>query len=157
MVKDAPSSVSSDVSIPYDAAARLAYDEWRAQFNKGPFDNKRYEIFKTNYETITVANVGAKKLAREQGGNSLTLMSLNEFGDLTEQEYTKAMQSGSKKMSTGDVLIKAVENAELQSEASNALGEAADALAGEEKVRKKTIVFLIFSNFDLFQSMLMPL
>lgn len=133
MVKEAPSDVGSDVSIPYDAAARLAYEEWRAQFNKGAFDKKRYEIFKMNYETITVANVSAKKLAREQGSKSLTLMSLNEFGDLTEEEYNQAIKSGSKKMSTGDVLSKAVENAELQSEASSALGEAADALAEEEK------------------------
>lgn len=134
MVKDAPSIVGSDVSIPYDAAARLAYDEWRAQFDKGDFDEKRFEIFKANYETITVANVSAKQKARAGGTTSLTLMSLNEYGDMTEEEFKIALTSGAKKMSTGDVLTKAVENAELQSEASSALGEAADALAEEEKV-----------------------
>ena len=133
MVKEAPAG--TDVSIPYDAAARLAYDEWRTQFNKGSFDDKRFEVFKANYEIITVANVSAKKKARDDGTSSLTLMSLNEYGDLTEEEYKKILSSGSKTISTGDVLSKAVENAELQSEASSALSEAADALAEEEKVR----------------------
>jgi hypothetical protein len=62
-------------------------------------------------------------------------MSLNEYGDLTEEEYRAAISSGSKTITTGDVLSKAVENAELQSEASSALSEAADALAEEERVR----------------------
>jgi Cathepsin propeptide inhibitor domain (I29) len=135
MVKDAPTG--TDVSVPYDAGARLAYDEWREQFGKGIFDEKRFKIFKTNYETITVANVSAKKKARDDGTSSLTLMSLNEYGDLTEEEYKQLMSSGSKTISTDDVLSKAVENAELQSEASSALSEAADAVAEEEKVRTK--------------------
>jgi len=129
---------TTDVSIPYDAAARLAYDEWRAQYNKGDFDPKRYETFKTNYETITVANVAAKKKAREEGSTvSLSLMKLNEFGDLSEEEYNKMQENQQQPefTTTGDVLSKAVENAELQSQASSALGEAADALAEEEQVR----------------------
>ena len=131
------STGSSDVSIPYDAAARLAYDEWRAQYSKGAFDAKRFESFKKNYETITIANVVAKKKAREDATVSLSLMTLNEFGDLSEQEYKQAMQrSSGTTTTTGDVLSKALEAAELQKEASNALGEAADALAEEEQVRK---------------------
>lgn len=134
MVEQPATGLGSDVSIPYDAAARLAYDEWRAQFNKGAFDPKRYEKFKTNYETIAVANVVAKKRAREGGTVSLSLMTLNEFGDLSEEEYIRATQKRGTTATTGDVLSKAVEAAELQNEASNALGEAADALAEEEKV-----------------------
>jgi hypothetical protein len=122
---------STDVSIPYDAAARLAYDEWRAKFSKGAFDEKRYQNFKTNYETITVANVAAKKKARGDSTFSLSLMSLNEFGDCSEAEYNEKMKA----TSTGDVLGQAVEAAALQAEASTALGEAADALAVEEQVR----------------------
>ena len=128
----------TDVSIPYDAAARLAYDQWRAEYNKGDFDAARYETFKTNYETITVANVSAKKKAREEGTVSLSLLTLNEFGDMSEDEFLQK-QKGSPKLefvSTGDVLGMAVENAELQSMASNALVEAADALAEEEQVRE---------------------
>lgn len=144
-------TTDSDVSIPYDAAARLAYDEWRAQFNKGDFDPKRFESFKTNYETITVANVVAKKKAREEGTVSLSLMALNEFGDLSEEEYQKATTTAAAAATTeqstpptvtttGDVLSKAVEAAELQNQASNALGEAADALAEEEQVRTNNLV-----------------
>ena len=65
-----------DVSIPYDAAARLSYDEWRDRYGKGAFDAKRFEIFKANYETVSIANVKAKKKAREDGTVSLSLMSL---------------------------------------------------------------------------------
>lgn len=96
-------SDEEDVSIPYDSAARLAYDEWRAQFNKGPFDPKRYPNFQQNYETITVANVMAKKRAREEGTvsgiaandyenvdeNVLELLALNEYGDFSEDEYAQ--------------------------------------------------------------------
>lgn len=122
---------TDDVSIPYDAAARLAYDEWRAQFSKGDFDDERYEVFKVNYEAITVANVVAKKVAREEGSEAPALMKLNEYGDCTEEEYKAAM---SPPTTTGDVLGKALEAAESQSEASNALKDAADALAEEEEV-----------------------
>jgi hypothetical protein len=134
MVEESVSS--SDVSIPYDAAARLAYDEWRAKYGKGEFDPVRYEAFKANYETITVANISAKKKARDEGVDPPALMSLNEFGDCTEDEYAAAMQAQSKSStSTGSVLDKALEAAVSQSEASSALEDAANALAEEEEVR----------------------
>ena len=129
-----------DLKIPYDAAARLAYDEWRNKYNKGSFDETRYQVFKSNYEAITVANVVAKKKAREEDGEAPALMTLNEFGDFTEEEYRAAMEGGSKAAqptTTGDVLGKAVESAQSQSEASNALKDAADALAEDEEVRKR--------------------
>lgn len=128
-----------DLRIPYDAAARLAYDEWRAKYDKGDFDPVRYEVFKSNYEAITVANVVAKKKAREEEEAAPALMTLNEFGDCTEEEYKAAMEGGTtpapqKPTTTGDVLGKAMESAQSQSEASNALKDAADALAEEEEV-----------------------
>lgn len=145
----------TDVSIPYDAAARLAYDEWRAEYKKGDFDAARYETFKNNYETITVANVAAKKKARDDGTVSLSLMTLNEFGDMSEDEYMQKQRASGKIefTSTGDVLSKAVENAELQNVASNALGEAADALAEEEQVSRQTAVlgWFHFLYFLLFR------
>jgi hypothetical protein len=61
------SSSSSDVSIPYDAAARLAYDEWRAKFGKGAFDAIKYAKFKARYEMVTSKNMAAKKVARDTG------------------------------------------------------------------------------------------
>jgi hypothetical protein len=118
---------SSDVSIPYDAAARLAYDEWREKFNKGKFDDKRYPIFKANYEAITVANVVSKAQARLDGEEAPSLLTLNEYGDFTEEEYRKAMEKG-------DVLGTAMDAAQSQEEASSALKDAADALAEEEEV-----------------------
>lgn len=122
--------------VPYDAAAREAYDEWRAKYSKGAFDSKRFDIFKANYETITVANVAAKKEARESGVKAPPLLTLNEFGDCTEEEYKAAVEGGSSKKGTGDVLGKALEAAQSQSEASSALEDAANALAEDEEVRR---------------------
>ena len=74
-----------DVSIPYDAAAKLAYAEWKLQYpttttpavvsNKANTDNDdddervvlgSYERFAANYKMVTVRNMQAKKLEREQ-------------------------------------------------------------------------------------------
>ena len=135
----------TDLSIPYDAAARLAYDQWRDQFGKGDFDPARYENFKANYEAIAVANVVAKKRARDAGsGEAVSLMTLNEFGDCTEEEYVAATSGGGASQqqptTTGDVLGKALEAAQSQSEASSALEDAANALAEEEEVRSLRFV-----------------
>ena len=150
----AASAVEGDVSIPYDAAARLAYDEWRNQFNKGDFDEVRYPNFKANYEAITVANVVAKKRARETGSTEpLPLMTLNEFGDYSEEEYKQAMNQGG----GPNVLDTALESAKVQSEASSALSEAADALAEEEEVsegiigsRGKKVLWILLNTLFSF-------
>jgi len=56
-----------DLTIEYDSAAKLAYDQWREQYDKGDFDDERYDVFKANYETLTISNVVAAKQARESG------------------------------------------------------------------------------------------
>ena len=60
-----PEPEKVDLSIPYDAAARLAYDQWRTFNEMGDFDDDSYKSFKSKYETMTVANVIAKKMERE--------------------------------------------------------------------------------------------
>ena len=53
-----------DVSIPYDAAARVAYEKYTAA--KGQWGNQaEYEAFKKKYEEMSVAQVTFKKLERE--------------------------------------------------------------------------------------------
>jgi hypothetical protein len=123
----------TDLSIPYDAAARLAYNDWCDTYEKTRDDN-RFAAFKSNYEAITVANIKAKKAAKEAGDEVPTQLTLNEFGDFTAEEY-QAMQSGAAAPARGDILKNAMEAAMSQSEASIALGEAVDALAEEEQVR----------------------
>lgn len=54
-----------DLSIPYDAAARLAYDEWRVTHEREAYDEAEYQKFKVLYEEKTVADVIAKKKTRE--------------------------------------------------------------------------------------------
>ena len=137
----------NDTTVPYDAAARLAYTEWTRAYNK-PYDADRYETFRANYEAITVANVRAARVARDDGSEEAPKkLDLNEFADMTAEEYMAMQKTGGSTMSlgteaaettateTGDVLGKAVEVAAMQEDASSALAEAADALAEEEEVR----------------------
>jgi hypothetical protein len=87
------SAASDDVSIDYDSAAKLAYDGWRNNFSKGDFNEDKYESFKGNYEALTIANVKAAKMARDQGGEAEQKLELNEYADMTVAEY-QAMQAG---------------------------------------------------------------
>lgn len=73
-------SPSDDISIPYDSAARIAYDEWRASNNKGAFDGAKFQNFKVTYNAITSDNMASKKKARE-AGSTPTLKSLSANAD----------------------------------------------------------------------------
>jgi len=144
-----------DLSIPYDAAARLAYSAWCTKFSK-PMDEARYVSFKANYETITVANVIAIKEYIDAGGDIVggsgndrpKDLELNEYGDMTEEEYV-AMMAGGGGEATAEVDVTStpekgpletfMEASEAQSEASIALAEAADALAEEEEKLAKQL------------------
>jgi len=129
---------TTDVSIPYDAAAKLAYDEWREKYGKGDFDANKYEAFKQNYEVIVVANVKAAK-DRRDGKDAPSKMELNEFADMTEEQFLAARNKGSSDKGTGDVLSEALQVAASQSDASNALEEASAALAEEEEILAKKL------------------
>jgi len=134
-----------DLSIEYDAAAKLAYNEWLTQYEKGEFDEVRYQSFRSNYEALSIANVIASKKARdENNSDELQKLTLNEYADYTVEEYL-AMQNGTPEESSKiddaidndskGILDVAMESSAAQSEASVAISEAADALAEEEKVR----------------------
>ena len=129
---------STDVSIPYDSAARLAYADWCTKFGKSPDDTK-YMAFKSNYEQISVANVVAAKEARDSDTARPKDLELNEYGDMTEEEYMAMMSGGGATApvasSEKGPLETVMEASAAQSEASVALAEAADALAEEEEVR----------------------
>lgn len=130
---------STDVSIPYDSAARLAYADWCTKFGKSP-DDTRYMAFKSNYEQISVANVVAAKEARDSDTARPKDLELNEYGDMTEEEYMAMMGGGAAAAASVSApekgpLETVMEASAAQSEASVALAEAADALAEEEEVR----------------------
>lgn len=134
-------AASDDVSVDYDAAAKLAYDEWRNLYGKGDFDSNKFQAFKTNYEALTIVNVKAAKKAREEGTQDVQKLELNEFADLTVEEYQK-MQSGESVASseaatpaaTSSPIQAAMDALNAQNAASDAIGEAAAALAQEEEV-----------------------
>ncbi|KAL3945139.1 MAG: hypothetical protein SGBAC_000807 [Bacillariaceae sp.] len=76
------------VKILYDDnAIRTAYDDWRGEFGKGAFDSGRFEQFKQNFKTLTVANLEAIDKAVAEGTNPTGWMYLNEFGDFSQAEY----------------------------------------------------------------------
>jgi len=132
----APSDVNADVSIDYDAAAKLAYSDWCDKYNKEANDAK-FATFKANYEALTVANVSAAKKALDEETDRPKDLELNEFGDMTEEEYMKMKAGGSTEEEEAPqkgALETAMEASIAQSDASNALAEAADALAEEEQV-----------------------
>lgn len=134
----------TDVSIEYDAAARLAYKDWCAKFGKVASESK-FTTFKANYETITVANVSAAKKARDSGTNRPKDLELNEFGDMSEEEYLQ-MQAGASAPAPAPekgAMESVMEASMAQSDASNALAEAADALAEEEEV---SVTFVKFNT-----------
>ena len=95
---------SVDVSIPYDAACRLAYEDWKVKYDKTtPRQNdplsaeERYRQFRISYERVTIANVAAKKKVRDAGGfeeaRTLNCVELDEYADLTDLEYTEAIRT----------------------------------------------------------------
>jgi hypothetical protein len=55
----------TDVSIPYDAAARLAYDAWVASREEAKASEEAYASFKAMYEETVIAEVIAKQKARD--------------------------------------------------------------------------------------------
>ncbi len=144
----AQADVSIDVSVPYDAAARLAYDEWRETYNKGDFDPARFESFKNNYQILTVTNISNAKKAKDAGEEVPKKLDLNEFADMSFEEY-EAMNSGEveepaaqEEEGESDVSLMDTVMAEAaaQSAASLSLEEAAAAIAEEEQVRQESVL-----------------
>jgi hypothetical protein len=148
---DMTTETDTDVSIPYDSAAELAYSGWIAKYDK-PYDDERYAVFLSNYKAITIMNVSAKKKARDDDGSGdPSLLSLNEFADCTAEEYNAAKSKGEESSddsvdteeeapsTSGGILGDAFKAVESQSSASSALQDAADALDEEEKVRLSSI------------------
>lgn len=62
---DEPEPEPIDVTIPYDAAARLAYDIWRDENEKGDFDEAAFDAFSKIYKTQAVATAVLKKASRD--------------------------------------------------------------------------------------------
>jgi hypothetical protein len=143
VTSDSSSASAEDVSIPYDAAAKLAYDEWRQMYNKGEYSEAKFERFKDNYKILTVANISAAKKAKDAGEEAPKKMDLNEFADMTFEEYAAmnnedAMEVEAEAETKSDdvsPLSTALDALQAQDAASESLGEAAAAIAAEEQVR----------------------
>ena len=76
-----------------DESIRVAYDKWRAKYNKGDSNPTRFDNFKKNYVTLMRANTAALRKANELGMKLPSLMSLNEHADCSVDEF-KAKRSG---------------------------------------------------------------
>lgn len=56
---------ASPLAIPYDAAARFAYDEWLMKHEGEKFNAEGYQVFQQTYDSMAVAESTYKKLARD--------------------------------------------------------------------------------------------
>ena len=132
---------SSDVSVDVDAAARLAYSEWCEAYSKTPSD-ERFASFKDNYEQLSAANVAAAKKARDEGTERPADLKLNEFADMTVEEYMALQDGGATEAGEEQpkgALETAMEATMAQADASRSLAEAAEALEAEEQVSRVPI------------------
>jgi hypothetical protein len=68
-----------DISIPYNAAAVLAYNEWRGD---AELDETPFERFEPLYLEKAVAEVSAKKIAREISKVDADLAELKAAGEV---------------------------------------------------------------------------
>jgi hypothetical protein len=84
-----------------DDMLKSAYDGWRAKYSKN-FDPLGFKNFKSNYLTIMDANIAAEQAALEVGKESPRWITLNEYGDLSLDEY-KVVQ-GALGKAKGDTL-----------------------------------------------------
>lgn len=60
-----PAKSAFNVEIPYDAATRLAYDEWRREHNSAPYSEEGYSVFRKMYTAQAIADATTKKLTRD--------------------------------------------------------------------------------------------
>lgn len=56
---------ASPLAIPYDAAARFAYDEWLMKHEGEKFNDEGYQVFQQTYDNMAVAESTYKKLVRD--------------------------------------------------------------------------------------------
>jgi len=97
-VPDTGTSVdAADVSIQYNAPARLAYDEWLAANGRvgEEFDDVKFGTFEQNYVAVSVANTSAKKAARDAGESADTALSLMELGSDADSVISSGSGAGS--------------------------------------------------------------
>ena len=64
------------------------YEAWRQEYAKGDFDNLRYQNFRENYIKLMTANAAELTVARDMGDPDPIPLTLNEFGDLSPDEYS---------------------------------------------------------------------
>jgi hypothetical protein len=65
ITKGSKQKKKNDLSIPYDAAAQLAYNTWLKE-NDEQYNDQAYQAFKSIYEKEAVAEATSKKLARDR-------------------------------------------------------------------------------------------
>jgi hypothetical protein len=94
-------SESSNATLPGDDTLLEAYEQWRTLYDKGGFDPQRFDNFCMNYKTLLSANAATarrKRLNDSEGGGGgneeEVVMTLNEFGDYSVDEYKHLVVNG---------------------------------------------------------------
>ena len=69
------------------------YEEWRIEYSKGEFNNLRYQNFRSNYIKLMTANAAELTVARDMGYPDPVPLTLNEYGDLSPEEFSNMHNS----------------------------------------------------------------
>ena len=77
------------------------YEEWRKEYAKGDFDNLRYQNFRANYIKLMTANAAELTVARDLGCPDPIPLTLNEYGDLSPDEFDN-LQNGQSPVSSNN-------------------------------------------------------
>lgn len=86
-----------------------AYSDWRKEYGKGNFDSIRFQNFKINFIQLISVNYSEKKKASENGDADPILMTLNEYGDYSAQEFIAMQQDETTTRCCGFSLLNAEE------------------------------------------------
>lgn len=97
-----------NLTVKYkETMLRQAYDEWRAKYGRGEFDNERFRIFKFNFLASLRAHELQAYRAKIEGRPLPKLLELNAYGDCTKEEYLQLKQQESQNLVASRTILDA--------------------------------------------------
>ena len=101
--KAAKKTPTADVSIPYDAAARLAFDSWASAHEGADTSDSAFEKFQLLYEAQAVAMVTAKQMKRNMDNFAVQVKKLGSLMTMLEHQLEGKEYIGGNNFTFADV------------------------------------------------------
>jgi hypothetical protein len=136
-VKSSTTDYASSPDDQEETELYKAYEKWRQEYNKGVFDEVRYQNFKNNYIKLQVTNNAELKHARETGQPDPVPMSLNEYGDYSSEEYKQiiAQQQQQQQQQQNNNVVGVGGSPKVSSYSTSAMASAFSSQSPEEQNR----------------------